>query len=107
MASLRTIAALTVIAGAAILAAMPTATAQTLEPIQAAVAPLATIDHGFNRCPKTADQYADVMKQLTGLAVRSRALADENPLLEPDAAFYAAELAATKKCAPTVATLSR
>jgi len=107
MTRFRTVAALTVIASAAILAAMPTATAQTLEPIQAAVAPVASVNHAFKRCPKTADQYADVLKQLASLAARSRALADENPLLEPDAAFYAAELAATKKCAPTVATLSR
>ena len=45
------------------------------------------------------------MKQLITEASRARALADENPLLEPDAAFYEAELAATKKCAPTVAVL--
>ena len=107
MASFRTIAALSVITGAAILAAMSTASAQTAQPIQAAVtgAPVATLNTGFKRCPKTADQYAEVMKQLTSTAVRARALADENPLLEPDAAFYAAELAATKNCSPTVATL--
>jgi hypothetical protein len=105
MASFRTIAALSVIAGAVVLAAMPTA-AQTLEPIQTAVAPVATVNQGFNRCPQTADQLADVVKQLTSLATRSRSLADQDPMLEPDAAFYAAELAATKKCAPTVATLS-
>jgi hypothetical protein len=103
MASFRTITALSVIAGACLLA-MPAATAQTLEPIQAAVA---SVNQGFKRCPKTADQYAEVMKQLVGTAARARALADENPLLEPDAAYYAAELAATKKCAPTVATLTR
>ena len=107
MASFRTIAALSVIAGAVVLAAMPTATAQTLEPIQTAVAPVATVDQGFKRCPRTSDQLADVTKQLTILAARTRAAADEDPLLEPDAAFFAAELAATKKCAPTVATLSR
>jgi hypothetical protein len=84
---------------------MPTA-AQTLEPIQTAVAPVATVNQGFNRCPQTTDQLADVVKQLTSLATRSRSLADQDPMLEPDAAFYAAELAATKKCAPTVATLS-
>jgi len=107
MASFRTIAALSAIAGAVVLAAMSTATAQTLEPIQTAVAPVAAVNEAFNRCPKTADQVADVVKQLTSLAARSRALADQDPMLEPDAAFYAAELAATKKCAPTVATLSR
>jgi hypothetical protein len=105
MASLRTIAALS-FAAAVVLAAMPTATAQTLEPTQTAAAPVATMNQAFNRCPKTADQFADVVKQLTGLAARSRALADQDPMLEPDAAFYAAELAAAKTCTPTVATLS-
>jgi hypothetical protein len=106
MASFRTIAALSVVVGACMLAAMPIASAQTLQPIQAAVAPVASVNQGFKRCPRTADQYAEVMKQLVSTAARARALADENPLLEPDAAYYAAELAATKKCAPTVATLS-
>jgi hypothetical protein len=107
MASFRTIAALSVIAGVAMLAAMPTATAQTLEPIQTAAAPVAAVHEAFNRCPKTADQLADVVGQLASLAARSRTLADQDPMLEPDAAFYAAELAATKKCATTLATLSR
>ena len=106
MASFRTIAALSVITGAAVLAAMSTAGAQTAQPIQTAAAPIA-ITQGFKRCPKTADQYAEVMKQLTSVAARARAIADENPLLEPDAAFYAAELAATKTCSPTLATLAR
>jgi hypothetical protein len=106
MASFRTIAALSVVAGAVVLAAMPTAIAQTLEPIHTAVAPVATVNQGFNRCPQTADEVADVLKQLTSLAARSRALADEDPMLEPDAAFYAAELAAAKTCVSTVATLS-
>jgi hypothetical protein len=107
MASFRTITALSVIAGAGMLASIATATAQNLQPIQAAVAPVASVNQGFKRCPKSADQYAEVMKQLVSTAARARALADENPLLEPDAAYYEAELAATKKCAPTVATLTR
>ena len=106
MASFRTIAALSVITGAVVLAAMSTATAQTAQPVQAA-APVANVNQGFRRCPTTPDQYADVMKQLTRVAARARALADENPMLEPDAAFYAAELAATKTCSPTLATLTR
>ena len=106
MASFRTIAALSVITGACIFAAMPSATAQTARPTPAAVAPVASINQAFKRCPKSADQYADVVKQLVSTAARARALADENPLLEPDAAYYEAELAATKKCAPTVATLA-
>jgi hypothetical protein len=107
MASFRTIAALSVITGACILAAMSTATAQSARAIQVAAAPVAAVNQGFKRCPTTADQYAEVMKQLVSTAARARALADENPLLEPDAAYYEAELAATKKCAPTVATLAR
>ena len=106
MASIRTITALSVIVGACLLA-IPTASAQTAEPIEVAAAPVATANQGFKRCPKTADQYAEVMKQLVGSVARARALADENPLLESDAAYYEAELAATKKCAPTVATLTR
>jgi hypothetical protein len=105
MASFRKIAALSAIAGACMLAAMSTATAQTVEPIQAAAAPVITVDQAFKRCPKTADQYADAMKRLAGTLARARALADENPLLLPDADFYEAELAAAQKCAPSVATL--
>ena len=108
MASFRIIAALT---GACVLLAMP-ASAQTARPLRAATAltaaaPVIHVNQGFARCPKSADQYTDVMKQLVSSAARARALADENPLLEPDAAFYEAELAATKKCAPTVAALTR
>jgi hypothetical protein len=110
MATFRVIATLTVVSGACILGAMSTASAQTVRPTQAATAPLAHVtpgfaSQGFARCPRSVDQYADTMKQLIGAVTRARALADENPLLEPDAAFYEAELAATKKCAPTVAVL--
>ena len=102
MTSFRTIAALTVISACA-LAVTPSAVAQTLAPT--VVAPV--VNAGFSRCPRSADQFADVMKQLVSAASRARAAADENPLLEPDAAFYEAELAATKKCVPTVAALVR
>ncbi len=110
MASFRTFATLTVISGACILGAMSTASAQTLRPTPAAAAPLVQAGQGFAgqgfaRCPRSVDQFVDTMRQLIGEATRARALADENPLLEPDAAFYEAELAATKKCAPTVAVL--
>ncbi len=93
MASFRTIVTLTVISGACILAAMSSASAQPGS-------------QGFARCPQTPAQFAAVMKQLVSDAARARALADENPLLEPDAAFYEAELAATRNCAPAVASLS-
>jgi invasion protein IalB len=104
MASFRIITALTVVTGACVLLAMPAASAQTARP--AAAAAVIQVNQGFARCPTSADQYVDVMKQLVGSAARARALADENPLLEPDAAFYEAELAATKKCAATIAALT-
>jgi hypothetical protein len=110
MASFRTIVTLTVISGACMLGAMASATAQTLRPTQVAAAPIAHANQGFAsqgfaRCPRSVEQFVDTMKQLISEVSRARALADENPLLEPDAAFYEAELAATKKCAPTVAVL--
>jgi hypothetical protein len=103
MASFRIITALAVVTGACVFLAVP-ASAQTA---RAAAAPAIQINQGFARCPKSADQYGNVMKQLVSSAARARALADENPLLEPDAAFYEAELAATKKCAATMAALAR
>ncbi|HEY2137917.1 MAG TPA: hypothetical protein VGH49_18675 [Xanthobacteraceae bacterium] len=106
MTSFRTIAALTVITGACMLGALPTASAQSPRPIQVAAAPLVQSSQGFARCPRSIDQYVDTMKQLISEVSRARALADENPLLEPDAAFYEAELAATRKCAPDVAVLA-
>ena len=104
MASFRTIAAVTAVTSAVILATMSSVPAQTVRPAQAA--PLTQTSRHFARCPKSADQYVDVMRQLVAYAARARALAEDNPLLEPDAAFYEAELAATKKCAPTVATVA-
>ena len=109
MASFRIIAASMLVTGACVLVAVP-ASAQTARPIQAASAPAAgaqviEVNQGFARCPKSADHYADVMKQLVSSAARARALADENPLLEPDAASYEAELAATKQCGAAVAAL--
>jgi len=101
MASFRTLATLTLLAGACILGASTTASAQS-----ARLAAAPTSQAGFARCP-SAGEYVDVMRQLIGSAARARALADENPLLEPDAAFYEAELAATRKCAPAVAVLTR
>jgi len=94
MASFRTIAAVAAVTSAVILATMSSVSAQTQS------------GQNFGRCPKSAEQYVDVMRQLVAHAARARALADENPLLEPDAAFYEAELAATKTCGQTVATLT-
>jgi hypothetical protein len=60
----------------------------------------------FNRCPKP-EQYGEAMKQLAAAADRSRSMAEENPLLLADVGFYQAELAATRRCAPTVAVMTR
>src|SRR5712691_9036748 len=79
---------------------------RTIAAVTAVTSAVPQSGQAFSRCPKSADQFADVMRQLVTSAARARVLADENPLLEPDAAFYAAELAATKTCAPTVATLA-
>lgn len=59
----------------------------------------------FNRCPKP-EQYSDVMKQLVAATDRSRALAEDNPLLLADVGFYETELAATRRCAPAVAAVA-
>ena len=94
MTSFRAIVTLAVISAACLLVAVATASAQQPVP------------QGFSRCPQTPAQYAMVMKQLTIDAAHARALADQNAMLEPDAAFYEAELAATRQCAPTVALLT-
>jgi hypothetical protein len=90
MASFRRIAiALTIIAAAGS-AALSDAAAQS----------------AFSRCPK-AEHFNDVMKQLVAATDRSRAMAEENPLLLADVGFYETELAATKRCTPSVAIVMR
>ena len=98
MTSFRAIATLTVVSAVCLFGAVSTASAQ--QPGSQAAS------HAFSRCPRTPDQYAAVMKQLISDAAHARALADQNAMLEPDADFYEAELAATRQCAPTVALLS-
>lgn len=98
MTSFRAIVTLTVISAACLFGAVSTASAQ--QPGSQATS------QAFSRCPQTPTQYAMVMKQLTSDAAHARALADQNALLEPDADYYEAELAATRQCAPTVASLS-
>jgi hypothetical protein len=60
----------------------------------------------FSRCPKP-EQHADVIKVLTSATDRSRAMAEDNPLLLADVGFYEAELTATKRCVPSVAIVAR
>jgi hypothetical protein len=58
----------------------------------------------FPRCPKPAD-HAEVVKALTIATDRSRAMAEDNPLLLADVGFYETELAATRRCVPAVASV--
>lgn len=60
----------------------------------------------FSRCPKP-EQQADLIKALTFATDRSRASAEDNPLLLADVGFYETELAATKRCVPAVAVVAR
>jgi hypothetical protein len=86
MASIRTVAfALTLFAAG--LASLSDAAAQS-----------------FSRCPKS-EQHADVIKVLTSATDRSRAMAEDNPLLLADVGFYETELAATRRCVPAVAAV--
>lgn len=66
----------------------------------------AAAQSSFARCPKP-EQHADVMKHLTAATERSRAAAQDNPLLLADVGFYETELAATRRCVPTVAVVAR
>ena len=91
MASFRTITALSVIAGACVLAAMSTDNGPGPRSRSRRPSPPSPPSIKVSSAARRhADQYADVMKQLVSTAARARALADENPLLEPDAAFYEA-----------------
>ena len=55
------------------------------------------------RCPKTAEQYNDVLKVLANRADQTRALTEDNPLLLADLGFYQAELKSIRQCTPIVA----
>lgn len=66
----------------------------------------AAAQSAFSRCPRP-EQFGDVMKQLVSATDRSRAMAEENPLLLADVGFYETELAATKRCAPSVASVAK
>jgi hypothetical protein len=58
----------------------------------------------FPRCPKPAE-HAEVVKALTVATERSRAMAEDNPLLLADVGFYETELAATRRCVPAIADM--
>lgn len=72
----------------------------------AASSPAAAQSPSFSRCPKTAEQFGEVMKVLVTQTERARTMAEDNPLLLADVGFYEAELKATKQCAPAVAAIA-
>jgi len=100
-------ALLTVVAMLAALAAVKTnrAAGQHAGEMQLMSASPQTRAAQLARCPRSADRYASVMKDLVISAVHARALASANPLLEANAAFYESEIAATRACMPAVAVL--
>ncbi len=76
------------------------ATAQPLRPTQAAA-----VANGFPavRCSRPADQQGERIKRLTEFAQKSRAMAEQNPLLLADVGYYDAELADSRRCMQSVA----
>jgi hypothetical protein len=58
------------------------------------------------RCSHTLAQYTDYAKQLGPFADRSRRQADDNPLYESDAHYYAAELSDAQQCVKTLAPIA-
>jgi hypothetical protein len=50
------------------------------------------------RCVGTLAQYTAYARQLEPFADQARALADDNPLYESDAQYYAAELNDARQC---------
>jgi hypothetical protein len=93
-----------IIAGLAIatvvLGAVSTSAAQPLQATQAANAP-----NGFPAapCSRPADQEALRINQLVEFVRKSRAMAEQNPLLLADVGYYEAELAASRRCLQSVA----
>jgi len=53
---------------------------------------------GGSRCGHSLAQYSEYAQRLQPLADRARVQADENPLYESDAQFYAAELNDAQQC---------
>ena len=89
-----------VITAAVILGALSTSGAQPMGPVQSATAP-----NGFPaaRCSRPADQEALRINQLVEFVRKSRAMAEQNPLLWADVGYYEAELAASRRCLQSVA----
>jgi hypothetical protein len=96
----RNFAGLAVLAAAIVVSFGVSAGAEPLGPTQAANAP-----NGFpaGRCSRPADEEALRIKQLVEFAQKSRAIAQQKPLLWADVGYYEAELAASRRCLQSVA----
>jgi hypothetical protein len=73
----------------------------------AILSPAAAESASSARCPKTAEQYSDVLKGLVTHSDQARALSEDNPLLLADLGFYQTELKSIGQCTPVVATVSQ
>jgi hypothetical protein len=96
----RNFAGLAILAAAMVVSLGVSASAEPLRPTQAANAP-----NGFpaGRCSRPADEEALRIKQLVEFVQKSRAMAQQNPLLWADVGYYEAELAASRRCLQSVA----
>jgi len=96
----RNFAGLAIVAAAMVVSFGVSASAEPLRPSQAANAP-----NGFpaGRCSRPADEEALRIKQLVEFVQKSRAMAQQNPLLWADVGYYEAELAASRRCLQSVA----
>jgi hypothetical protein len=96
----RTFAGLAILAAAMVVSLSVSASAEPLRPTQAANAP-----NGLPaaRCSRPADEEALRIKQLVEFVQKSRAMAEQNPLLWADVGYYEAELAASRRCLQSVA----
>jgi hypothetical protein len=76
------------------------ATSAPLHATQSATAP-----NGFPapHCSRSADEESLRIKQLVEFVQKSRAMAEQNPLLWADVGYYEAELAASRRCLQSVA----
>jgi hypothetical protein len=96
----RNFAGLAILAAAMVVSLGVSASAEPLRPTQAANAP-----NGFpaDRCSRPADEEVLRIKQLVEFVQKSRAMAQQNPLLQADVGYYEAELAASRRCLQSVA----
>ena len=96
----RKFAGLAILAAAFVVSFGVSASAEPLRPTQAANAPNA---FPAGRCSRPADEEALRIKQLVEFVQKSRAMAQQNPLLWADVGYYEAETAASRRCLQSVA----